>query len=143
MCPRCHQQESPTMNHDHFLTCSASGKQKQRRLQLFTSIFQQLETPSELTTVIVHDLQSFYNSQSTNIHESNHNPYSKTTDIQINKKKTPTNDITNSKIIKSTYNNIGKHKYDTLVHHGRNNSMTTNKKRKNNIHDTIYIYTFV
>ena len=69
------------MNHNHFLTCSASGKQKQRRLQLFTSLFQQLEIPPELITVIVNGLQSFYNSQSTKIHESNHNPYSKITDI--------------------------------------------------------------
>ena len=60
------------MDHDYFLTLSASSKQKQIRLQLFDNIFQQLDTPPALITVIIHELQTFYNSQSVNIHESEH-----------------------------------------------------------------------
>ena len=60
------------MDHYHFLACSASIKQKQLRLQLFTKLLQYLDTPLTLTNLIVHGLQSFYNSQTTNIHEFEH-----------------------------------------------------------------------
>ena len=52
-------------------------------------------------------------------------PYSKICDSQINKNKAPRKNITKSKIVKSTYNNIGKYKHDTLVHHDSINSKTT------------------
>ena len=57
--------------------------------------------------------------------------------IQINNRKYPTNNITNSKIIKSAYSNIEK-KYATPVHYDSINSKTTNNKRHNNNHDRIY-----
>ena len=65
-------------------------------------------------------------------------PYSKTYDIQINKQNATTNNITNSKIVKSPYINIDNNKYDTPVHYDSINSKTTNNKQHNNNHDTIY-----
>ena len=72
MCPNCKQQENRSMDHDLFLTCSASGIRKQRRINLFTNLFHSLDTPHELTTLLVHGLQSFYNSQIVNTHASDH-----------------------------------------------------------------------
>jgi len=72
MCPNCKQQEHKNMDHDHFLTCSSSSIRKQRRINLWTNLLQSLDTPHELTTLLVHGLQSFYNSQITNIHASDH-----------------------------------------------------------------------
>ena len=60
------------MKHDHFLICSSSGIRKQRRLNLLTNLLQSLDNPHELITLFVHDLQSFYNSQITNKHASDH-----------------------------------------------------------------------
>ena len=54
MCPNCKQQEHKSMDHDHFLTCSASGIRKQRRINLFTNLLHSLDTPHELTTLLVH-----------------------------------------------------------------------------------------
>ena len=70
MFPHCRQQESTTMNHDHFLTCSSSGRRKQLRLNLLNTILQPLNTPTALSKLIVYGLQSFYNSQLNNIHAS-------------------------------------------------------------------------
>ena len=72
MCPNYKEQEHKNMDHDQFLTCSSSGIRKQHRLNLLTNIIQSLDTPHELTTLIVHGLQSFYNSQITNTHASDH-----------------------------------------------------------------------
>ena len=71
MCPNCRQQQNKDMDHDHFLTCYASGIRKQRRINLFTNLLHSLDTPNALTTLLVHGLQSFYNSQSVNSHASN------------------------------------------------------------------------
>ena len=46
--------------------------------------------------------------------------------------------MTNSKIIMSTYNNIGIIKNETPVHHGRNSLKKTKNKQNNNNHNTIY-----
>ena len=72
MCPNCKQQEHKDMDHDHFLTCSSSGIRKQHRLNLFKNLLQHLDTPPTLTTLLVHGLQYFYNSQLNNIHASDH-----------------------------------------------------------------------
>ena len=72
MCHNCKQQENKSMDHDHFLICSASGIRKQRRINLFTNLLHTLDTPHELTTLLVHGLQSFYNSQIVNTHASDH-----------------------------------------------------------------------
>ena len=60
------------MDHDHFLTCSSSGIRKQRRLNLFKNLLHSLDTPHELTNLLIHGLQLFYNSQLTNTHASDH-----------------------------------------------------------------------
>ena len=70
MCPHCRQQESISMDHDHFLTCSLSGRRKQLRFNLFNTLLQHLNTPPALSKLLVHDLQFFYNSQLSNIHAS-------------------------------------------------------------------------
>ena len=72
MCPNCRRQEDQTMDHDHFLTCSASSIRKQLRLNLFKNLLQHLDTPPALITLLIHGLQSFYNSHLTNIHASEH-----------------------------------------------------------------------
>ena len=72
MRPYCCQQEDQTMDHDHFLTCSASGIRKQRRLNLFKNLLQHLDKPSALITLLIHGLHSFYNSHLTNIHALEH-----------------------------------------------------------------------
>ena len=72
LCPSCKQQENTGMDHDHFLTCYASGIRKQRRINLFTNLLHSLDTPNALTTLLVHGLQSFYNSQRVNSHVSDH-----------------------------------------------------------------------
>ena len=72
MYPHCRQQESQSMNHDHFLTCSVSGKSKQLRLQIDKNLLQHLDTPPALITLLVHSLQFFYNSQLTNIYALEH-----------------------------------------------------------------------
>ena len=60
------------MDHDHFLTCSASDNRKQLILNLFKNLLQHLDTPPALITLLIHGLQSFYSSQLTNIHASEH-----------------------------------------------------------------------
>ena len=70
MCPHCCQQASNAMDHDHFLTCSSSGRRKQLRLNLLNTLLQHLNTPPALSKLIVYDLQSFCNSQLNNIHAS-------------------------------------------------------------------------
>ena len=72
MCPTCNQQENKEMDHDHFLTCSSSGIRKQRRINLFKNLLHSLDTPHELTNLLIHGLQSFYNSKITNTHASDH-----------------------------------------------------------------------
>ena len=72
MCPHCRWKESQSMDHYHFLTCSESVKRKQLRLQLFNNLLQHLDTPPTPITLLVHGLQSFYNSQLTNIHNLEH-----------------------------------------------------------------------
>ena len=71
MCPNCRQQEDQAMDHDHFLTCSASGIRKQRWLNLFKNILH-LDTPPTPITLLVYGLQFFYNPQLNNIHASVH-----------------------------------------------------------------------
>ena len=58
------------MDHDHFLICSSSGRRKQRQLNLLNNLLQHLNTPPVLIKLLVHGLQSFYNSQLANIHAS-------------------------------------------------------------------------
>ena len=70
MCPHCRQQESTTMDHDHFLTRSSPRRRKQLRLNLLNTLLQYLNTPPVLSKLIVYGLQSFYNSQLNNIHAS-------------------------------------------------------------------------
>ena len=70
MCPNCRQQESTSMDHDHFLPCSSSRRRKQLRLKLLNTLFQHLNTPPVLSKLLVHGLQSFYNSQLNNLHAS-------------------------------------------------------------------------
>ena len=70
MCPNCRQQESTSMDHDYFLTCSSSGRRKQLRLNLLNILLQHLNTPPALIKLLVHGLQSFYNSQLNNLHAS-------------------------------------------------------------------------
>ena len=60
------------MDHDHFLTRSVSGIRKQRRHNLFKNLFQHLDTPPTLITLLVPGLQSFYNSRLNNIHASDY-----------------------------------------------------------------------
>ena len=72
MCPNCRRQEDQAMDHDHFLTCSASGIRKQLRLNLFQNLLEHLDTPPALITLLIHGLKSFYNSQLSNIHASEH-----------------------------------------------------------------------
>ena len=72
MCPHCRQQESTSMDHDHFLTCSSPGRRKQFWLRLLTNLLQHLKNPPKLSQLIVCGLQSFYNSQITNIHASDY-----------------------------------------------------------------------
>ena len=72
MCPHCRQQASTSMDHDHFLTCSSSGRRKQLRLSLLTNLLKQLKTPPKLSHLIVCGLQSFYDSQINNIHASDY-----------------------------------------------------------------------
>ena len=72
MCPHCRRKESQSMDHGHFLTCSESVKRQKLRLQLFNNLLQHLDTPSTPITLLVHGLQSFYNSQLTNIHNLEH-----------------------------------------------------------------------
>ena len=60
------------MDYDHFLTCSSYGISKQRRFNLFRNLLHSLDTPHELTNLLIHGLQSFYNSQLTNTHASDH-----------------------------------------------------------------------
>ena len=64
--------DSSETDHDHFLTCSSSGIRKQRRLNLFKILLQHLDTPYALIILLVHGLQSFYNSQLNNIYASDH-----------------------------------------------------------------------
>ena len=70
MCPNCRQQESTSMDHDHFLTCSSSGRRKQLRLNLLNTLLQYFNTPPVLSKLIVNGIQPFYNSQLNNIHAS-------------------------------------------------------------------------
>ena len=63
MCPHCRQQESTSMDHDHFLTCSSYCR--------FSNLLQHLNTPPAIIKLLVHGLQSFYNSQLNNIHAPN------------------------------------------------------------------------
>ena len=58
------------MDHDHFLTFLSSGRRKQLRLNLLNTLLQHLNTPPVLSKLLVHGLQSFYNSQLKNIHAS-------------------------------------------------------------------------
>ena len=60
------------MDHDQFLTCIAFGICKQLRFNLFKNFLQHLDTTPTLITLLIHGLQSFYNSQLTNIHASEH-----------------------------------------------------------------------
>ena len=69
-CPHCRQQESTSMDHDHFLTFSSSGRRKQLRLNLLNILVQHLKTPPALSKLLIHSLQSFYNSQINNNHAS-------------------------------------------------------------------------
>ena len=70
MCTHCRQQESTLTDHDHFLACSPSGRRKQLRLNLLNTLLQHLNTPPALSKILVHGLQSFYNSQLNNIQAS-------------------------------------------------------------------------
>ena len=70
MCPHCCQQESASMDHDHFLTCSSSRRRKQLRLNLLNTLHQHLNTPPALSKLLVHGLQSLYNYQLNNTHAS-------------------------------------------------------------------------
>ena len=72
MCPYCNQQENKDMDHDQFLTCSSSGTRKQRMINLYKNFLHSLDTPHELTTLLIHGFQSLYNSQLTNTHASDH-----------------------------------------------------------------------
>ena len=70
MCPHCRQQESTTMDNDHFLTSSSSERRKQPQLNLINTLLQHLNTPPAQSKLIVYGPQSFYNSQLNNIHAS-------------------------------------------------------------------------
>ena len=116
MCPHCRQQESISMDHDHFLTCSLSGRRKQLRLNLFNTLLQHLNTPPALSKLLVHGLQSFYNSQINNTYASSFKTIN-------NQRKIGWNNFSRGRISKQFTITMNNHYKNTTYQHIHRNKM--------------------
>ena len=63
LCPFCKILEDETMAHGHFFQYSASTIHKKEGLQSTETLLNHLQTPKQLTALILWGLSSFYNNQ--------------------------------------------------------------------------------
>ena len=60
-CPYCRLLPDSTTDHDHFLTCHHSKKQKDTRITTLNNRLDRLNTPPSLRNMILHHVNNYYN----------------------------------------------------------------------------------
>ena len=61
MCPYCKSLDTPSVQHDHFLNCSASNKRKTERLRIIGKKLDMIATPTTIRDEVIKKTTNYYN----------------------------------------------------------------------------------